>query len=154
MKIIRKVKEMVDFSNHMRFRGKTIGFVPTMGALHAGHMSLIRQASKDVDIVVVSIFVNPAQFGPKEDFKKYPRRIKEDIALCRAAGVDIIFTPTPEEMYPKGHLTYVTAEKLSDCLCGKFRPGHFKGVATIVCKLFNIVSPTHAYSARKMPSRW
>jgi pantoate--beta-alanine ligase len=133
----------------MKLNHKTIGFVPTMGALHEGHLTLMRQARRENDFVVVSIFVNPAQFGPREDFKKYPRSLKQDAILCRKKGVDIIFYPDIKEMYPVNYKTYVEVSNLSDCLCGKFRPGHFRGVATIVAKLFNIVSPDIAYFGQK-----
>ncbi len=130
-------------------QGYCIGLVPTMGALHDGHLSLIRAARRDNDKVVVSIFVNPAQFGPKEDFKKYPRDLSRDAALCRKQGVDIIFYPSAKEMYPFNYKTYVEANDLSVVLCGKFRPGHFRGVATVVLKLFNIVEPDLAYFGQK-----
>ncbi len=133
----------------MKLARQSLGFVPTMGVLHAGHLSLIRQARKDNQRVAVSIFVNPAQFGPREDFKKYPRALKRDAALCRKAGVDIIFYPDTEDMYPAGYRTYVTVEGLSDCLCGKSRPNHFRGVATVVAKLFNLVQPDRAYFGQK-----
>lgn len=130
-------------------RGKRIGFVPTMGALHQGHLSLIRLAKKHSDFVVVSIFVNPTQFGPKEDFKKYPRNLKKDAALCQSAGADLIFAPMPEEIYPQGFSTYVNVEGLTQGLCGASRPGHFRGVATVVSKLFNIVQPDIAVFGQK-----
>lgn len=149
MKVIRNIHQMYQFSRKAGLKGKTIGFVPTMGALHKGHLSLIRQAHRENDIVVVSIFVNPAQFGAKEDFKHYPRPIKKDITLCKEEGVDFIFYPTASRMYPDGFRTYVNVEELSDCLCGKSRPGHFKGVATVVTKLFNIVLPDVAYFGQK-----
>lgn len=149
MKVIRNIHQMYQFSRKAGLKGKTIGFVPTMGALHKGHLSLIRQAHRENDIVVVSIFVNPAQFGAKEDFKHYPRPIKKDITLCKEEGVDFIFYPTASRMYPDGFRTYVDVEELSDCLCGESRPGHFKGVATVVTKLFNIVLPDVAYFGQK-----
>lgn len=149
MKVIRNIHQMYQFSRKAGLKGKTIGFVPTMGALHKGHLSLIRQAHQENDIVVVSIFVNPAQFGAKEDFKHYPRPIKKDISLCKEEGVDFIFYPTASRMYPDGFRTYVNVEELSDCLCGESRPGHFKGVATVVTKLFNIVLPDVAYFGQK-----
>ena len=133
----------------LRMQGKTIGFVPTMGALHEGHVSLMRQARRENDFVVVSIFVNPTQFGPQEDFKKYPRNLRGDALLCRKIGADIIFYPEIKEMYPDNYKTYVGVYDLSDCLCGKFRPGHFRGVATVVTKLFNIVSPDIVYFGQK-----
>lgn len=132
-----------------RRAGKSIGLVPTMGYLHEGHLSLIRRARAECDFVVVSIFVNPLQFGPHEDYNVYPRDLKRDTALAAEAGADVIFHPTPEEMYPEGFQTHVEVEKLSQGLCGAFRPGHFRGVATVVTKLFNIVSPDKAYFGEK-----
>jgi len=149
MQIIRTIKNLRNAINRTKLKGKTIGFVPTMGALHQGHLSLMRQAVKENDIVVASIFVNPTQFGPKEDFKKYPRNLKQDARLCRKVGVDIIFYPDIKEMYPDNCQTYVSVLELSDCLCGEFRSGHFKGVATVVAKLFNIVQPDVAYFGQK-----
>ena len=149
MRIISSIKQMSKFSQKIKRKSRTLGFVPTMGALHAGHLSLIRQARKENNIVVVSIFVNPIQFGPGEDFKKYPRMLKQDAKLCNGEGVDIIFYPIANELYPSDYKTYVTVEGLSDCLCGKFRIGHFKGVATVVTKLFNIVNPDIAYFGQK-----
>jgi pantoate--beta-alanine ligase len=140
---------MSDYSAKARLRGKAIGFVPTMGALHEGHLSLILRARKENKLVVVSIFVNPAQFGPKEDFRKYPRTFRHDAKLCKDSGVDAIFYPSVSAMYPEGFGTYVSVEGLSDCLCGGSRPGHFKGVATVVAKLFNIVGPDIAYFGAK-----
>lgn len=149
MKIIKKISALRKELHKAMLQDKTIGFVPTMGALHAGHISLIRRARKDNDKVVVSIFVNPLQFAPYEDFRKYPRTFKEDIQTCAKEKVDIIFNPDAKEMYKKNHKTYCHVEDLSEVLCGKFRPGHFKGVATVVAKLFNIVQPTSAYFGQK-----
>lgn len=149
MKIINNPKAMQAFSQNQRRQGKTIGFVPTMGALHEGHLSLIRQARQENDIVIVSIFVNPAQFGPKEDLRKYPRNLRRDAKMCAKLGVDIIFNPDSKPMYPQNYKTYVAVEDLSWVLCGKFRPGHFRGVATVVTKLFNIVSPDVSYFGQK-----
>jgi pantoate--beta-alanine ligase len=129
---------------------KTIGFVPTMGALHAGHRSLIRRAKRETDWVVVSIFVNPMQFGPKEDFKKYPRTPKPDLATLKQEKVDAVFIPSAAQIYPTGFATHVGVPALSrDILDGPFRPGHFKGVATVVAKLLNIVAPSRAYFGEK-----
>jgi pantoate--beta-alanine ligase len=133
-------------SSHL---GQRVGFVPTMGALHAGHLSLMHKARQENDLVVVSIFVNPLQFAPQEDFKQYPRNLKQDILLCRQSGVDIIFSPQVQSMYPDGYKTYVEVSCLSDVLCGRSRPGHFKAVATVVTKLFNIVRPDIAYFGQK-----
>lgn len=149
MRTIHSIKQMAEVSKKLNLNGQTIGFVPTMGALHEGHLSLIRRAAKENDIVVVSIFVNPVQFGPKEDFKKYPRDLKKDAHLCQKEDVDIIFYPEAKDMYPDDYKTYVVVEKLSDVLCGKSRPGHFKGVATAVTKLFNIIQPDAAYFGQK-----
>lgn len=140
---------MYTFVKMMKKEGKSIGFVPTMGYLHEGHMSLVKTAKKHTDVVVMSIFVNPKQFGPKEDFEKYPRDLKRDEELARGAGVDVIFYPSVEDMYPQGYATYVSVERLTDALCGESRPGHFKGVATILTKLFNIVKPDVAYFGQK-----
>ncbi len=145
MKVIRKAKQMQREMKNLKCQGKKIGFIPTMGALHEGHLSLIRKARLETEIVVVSIFVNPTQFGRGEDYKEYPRDFKSDKKKCEMAGVDYIFYPEVEEMYPEPYYTYVEVEKLQEPLCGKFRPGHFRGVTTIVTKLFNIVMPDIAY---------
>ncbi|KJJ85076.1 pantoate--beta-alanine ligase [Candidatus Omnitrophus magneticus] len=138
------------YSKKARESKKRIGFVPTMGYLHEGHLSLIRSARKENDIVVVSIFVNPTQFGPKEDLSRYPRDIRRDKKMCVSAGVDVIFIPSAEEMYPRDYQIYVNLEgNLSNKLCAKSRPGHFRGVATIVTKLFNIISPSISYFGSK-----
>jgi len=137
--IIKKVKE----------EKKTIGFVPTMGALHLGHLSLIRCARKENDFVVVSIFVNPIQFGPQEDYKRYPRPFKKDKEILEKEKVELLFYPTVKTMYPENFSTYVEEISLSKYLCGKFRPGHFRGVTTVVAKLFNIVNPDIAYFGQK-----
>ncbi|MCI9123800.1 MAG: pantoate--beta-alanine ligase [Eubacterium sp.] len=129
--------------------GLSIGFVPTMGYLHEGHKSLIDAARKENDRVVVSIFVNPMQFGPKEDLATYPRDLKKDAALCEQAGVDLIFHPQPEEMYTPDFCSYVDMDGLTRELCGKSRPGHFRGVQTVVLKLFHIVAPDRAYFGQK-----
>lgn len=132
-----------------RKSGKSIGLVPTMGALHAGHISLIRQARQRAGFVVVSIFVNPTQFGPTEDFARYPRPFEQDVALCAAEGVDLIFHPAVAEMYPEDYQTFVEVHELQKGLCGASRPGHFRGVATVVLKLFNIVLPDLAWFGQK-----
>lgn len=133
----------------MKKGDRSIGLVPTMGCLHEGHMSLVRAAKKHTDVVIMSIFVNPIQFGPKEDFEKYPRDQKRDEELARDAGVDVIFYPSLKDMYPEGYATYVTVEDLTKNLCAESRPGHFRGVATVVTKLFNIVKPDAAYFGQK-----
>ena len=140
---------MQDTSKGHILRGRTIGFVPTMGMLHEGHLSLVRRAKQENDITTVSIFVNPAQFGPSEDFKQYPRDIEGDTAKLFKEEADILFMPDVPLIYPEGFSTYVEVEKISERLCGAFRPGHFKGVATVVTKLLNIVKPTKAYFGRK-----
>jgi len=149
MKIIDNISRMSTFVKMMKKEGKSIGLVPTMGYLHEGHMSLVRSAKKNADVVVMSIFINPLQFGPKEDLEKYPRDIRHDEGLAREAGVDVIFYPSMKDMYPEGYATYVTVDKLTDMLCGESRPGHFKGVATVVTKLFNIIKPDVAYFGQK-----
>ena len=140
---------MLPSSRAARREGKHIGFVPTMGALHEGHLSLVRAANSQCDMVVVSIFVNPTQFGPNEDFAKYPRTFERDCKLLEQEGVDLVFAPSVEEMYPQGAVTYVTVEGMSDKLCGRSRPGHFRGVATVVSKLFHIVEPDLAFFGQK-----
>ncbi len=138
MKIIRSVKEMQSYALQLRAQGKTIGLVPTMGFLHQGHLSLLTQIRPKCDCLIVSIFVNPLQFGPAEDYDKYPRDIVRDEKLLSDSGCDILFYPAIDEMYPAGYATYIDIEKLSDKLCGRSRPGHFRGVVTVVAKLFII----------------
>ena len=142
---IEKTRELV---NNWKKEGKTIGLVPTMGYLHEGHASLIRRCREENDIVVVSDFVNPTQFGPNEDLEAYPRDFDRDSALCESIGADLIFCPSPAEMYHDPH-AFVSIDTLSDTLCGKTRPIHFKGVCTVVSKLFNIVKPDRAYFGQK-----
>jgi pantoate--beta-alanine ligase len=149
MKIVEKVKEMQAISLAEKRVGKRVGFVPTMGYLHEGHLSLVRRARRENDIVVVSIFVNPTQFGPNEDFERYPRDLKRDAELLKREGVDYLFHPKAEEMYPPGYSTFVEVEGLTETLCGAKRPGHFRGVATVVTKLLNIVQPDRAYFGEK-----
>jgi len=149
IKVIKSVELMRNLSNSLRKKGLSIGFVPTMGYLHDGHLSLVKEAKRQNDIVVVSIFVNPTQFGPGEDLKKYPRDLKKDLKMLSKYKVDVVFRPGAGEMYPDGYKTYVEVKGLSDKLCGASRPGHFKGVTTIVAKLFNIVKPDAAYFGEK-----
>jgi len=149
MQIITAISEMRSFADALRKQGRTIGFVPTMGFLHEGHLSLIRQARRECDVVVVSIFVNPAQFGPGEDFDRYPRDREGDRKKCETAGVDALFLPAADEMYPDGPSVFVAVEGISDVLEGAVRPGHFRGVATVVAKLFNIVKPHQAFFGQK-----
>ncbi len=149
MKLVETVNEMKEISKRHLAEGKTIGFVPTMGYLHKGHLSLVEQARKENDIVVVSIFVNPIQFGPNEDFDRYPRDLQRDLTLLEPYNVDYVFYPSVQEMYPTEFSVYVDETKLSKYLCGASRPGHFRGVCTVVNKLFNIVRPTRAYFGQK-----
>jgi len=149
MRVVRSLKEMQSISETLRKTGKTIGFVPTMGYLHDGHMSLVERARKENDIVVMSIFVNPVQFAPGEDFDRYPRDIERDKKIAQEGGVDYLFVPEVSEMYPEGYSTYVEVEGITEVLCGAKRPGHFRGVATVVTKLFNIVKPHRAYFGKK-----
>ncbi|HHG74174.1 MAG TPA: pantoate--beta-alanine ligase [Persephonella sp.] len=140
---------MKQITKRLKKEGKTIGFVPTMGYLHEGHVSLIRCSKKDNDITVVSIFVNPIQFGKNEDLDRYPRDLERDVEICTKEGVDYVFYPSADEMYPEGFSTYVEVEGITQRLCGAFRSGHFKGVTTVVAKLFNIVQPDRAYFGEK-----
>jgi len=149
MEVIRIPRVMQEASKTNLFKGKSIGLVPTMGALHAGHMSLVKSCREENDVAVVSIFVNPAQFGPGEDFEKYPRDLEGDMQKLEAAGVDTVFTPAGDAVYPEGFSTSVEVRGLGDKLCGAFRPGHFSGVATVVAKLLNIVNPARAYFGAK-----
>ena len=149
MQILRTITEMRAASRAARGESRRVGFVPTMGALHEGHLSLVRAAKAQCDVVAVSIFVNPAQFGPNEDFSRYPRTFEKDRALLEKEGVSFLFAPSVEEMYPAGAVTYVTVKGLSDKLCGRSRPGHFRGVTTVVSKLFHIVEPAVAFFGQK-----
>jgi len=149
MEIIGTISQMKNITRNLKQDGKRIGFVPTMGYLHEGHLSLVRACRQENDIVVVSIFVNPIQFGPQEDFDRYPRDLTRDQALLEKEGVDYLFYPSAQEMYPAGYRTYVEVTGLQDVLCGRSRPGHFRGVATVVLKLFNIVMPDVAYFGQK-----
>lgn len=149
MKLVDSVSEMSRLAGRIKREGKSIGLVPTMGYLHEAHASLVREARKDNDVVVTSIFVNPIQFGPKEDFNRYPRDIKRDKIIAEEAGSDIIFYPPAQEMYPSGYATYVDVERLTEGLCGASRPGHFRGVTTVVAKLFGIIKPDIAYFGQK-----
>jgi pantoate--beta-alanine ligase len=149
MLVLHTIAETRTACARVRLAGKTLGLVPTMGALHEGHLSLVRAAQASCDAVAVSIFVNPTQFGPKEDFASYPRTLVEDCRTLDAAGVDIVFAPSVQEMYPSGASTFVEVEGLSDRLDGASRPGHFRGVATVVAKLLNIFTPEHAFFGQK-----
>lgn len=149
MQIINNITEMSDISGSIITQGLSMGFVPTMGYLHQGHISLMKEAVRQADKVTASIFVNPAQFGPNEDLDQYPRNLKRDIELAEAAGVDFLFTPAADDLYPGDYQTWINVEKLSQGLCGASRPGHFRGVATIVAKLFNMVRPDIAVFGMK-----
>lgn len=147
--LVTDIAPLRDAVAEARRRGRTIGLVPTMGALHRGHLSLIEAARAETGFIVVSIFVNPTQFGPNEDLNRYPRPLERDLELCGAAGVDLVFHPRPEVMYPPDYRTFVEVTGLQDVLCGASRPGHFRGVATVVLKLFNLVQPDRAYFGQK-----
>ncbi len=146
MKIVSTITE---YKNARRQIGGSLGFVPTMGYLHEGHLSLVRRARSENDFTAASIFVNPSQFGPKEDFATYPRDPDKDLRLLEDEGTDLVFMPAPAEIYPEGYSTWVNVEKITERLEGAVRPGHFRGVATVVCKLFNIAEPTRAYFGQK-----
>jgi len=149
MKVVTNPEEMRFLSRGERTRRGRLGLVPTMGALHDGHLSLVRTARSRSDVVAVSIFVNPTQFGPTEDFAKYPRNLESDCALLEREGVELVFAPPVDEMYPHGAVTWVVVEGMSDRLCGRSRPGHFRGVTTVVSKLFHIVEPDLAFFGQK-----
>jgi pantoate--beta-alanine ligase len=149
MQVLSTIQEMRAACGAVRKSGQSLGLVPTMGALHVGHISLMRAARAQCDVVAASIFVNPKQFGPNEDFAKYPRTFEQDCALLEAEGVALVFAPQPEEMYPAGASTLVEVEGVGDRLDGASRPGHFRGVATVVAKLFHIVAPDKAFFGQK-----
>lgn len=149
MEIIKDISGIKDRLSNEKKAGHNIGLVPTMGYLHEGHLNLIKKAVENNDVVVVSIFVNPTQFGPEEDYEEYPRDLDRDARLAKKTGVDYIFSPEPDEMYFADHYTFVQVEELTDRLCGAFREGHFRGVATVVSKLFNIIMPDKAYFGQK-----
>lgn len=149
MKVLTNAEEMRFLSRGERTRRGRLGLVPTMGALHDGHLSLVRAARSRSDVVAATIFVNPTQFGPTEDFAKYPRNLEADCALLEREGVELVFAPSVDEMYPRGAVTWVVVEAMSDRLCGGSRPGHFRGVTTVVSKLFHIVEPDLAFFGQK-----
>lgn len=149
MKVIRTTEKMKAQVDSLKKQNKTIGFVPTMGYLHDGHLSLVKEARKENDIVIMSIFVNPLQFGPNEDFDRYPRNEEQDCQLAKESGVDIIFMPTVDEIYPEEMAIQMTVTKGTDVLCGRTRPGHFDGVVTVLTKLFHLIQPTSAYFGLK-----
>ena len=150
MQIIESIKEMQSLSETLRKGGHTIGLVPTMGYLHEGHLSLMRKAREETDRVIATIFVNPTQFAPGEDYEKYPVDRESDTRKLKETGVDILFCPKAGEIYAEGYLTYVNVESITEGLCGRSRPTHFRGVATVVAKLFNICKPHKAFSERKI----
>jgi len=149
MRIVRTINELRVALKALRDKGQSIGFVPTMGFLHDGHAALIRQSTARCDTTVVSVFVNPTQFGPSEDLAQYPRDLERDQNLCLRLGVGILFMPEPSEVYPTGYTTSISVGTMGDVLCGSFRPGHFRGVATVVAKLFNMVQPDLAFFGQK-----
>ncbi len=149
MRVIDSVAALRQYLGEQRLAGKCIGLVPTMGFLHDGHLSLVHAARQDCDIVVMSIFVNPKQFGPSEDFESYPRDMEHDLRLARDGGVDVVFTPDVSDVYPEGFQSEVSVHGLTASLCGASRPGHFNGVTTVVAKLFNMVGPDRAYFGQK-----
>lgn len=149
MRLLRTIKEMKKVVRELKSQGRIIGFVPTMGYLHEGHLGLVRESIRKADSTVVSIFVNPTQFDPREDFKEYPRDLKRDSEILEKEGVDFLFTPDADEIYPDGYKTYVEVHDLQDRLCGRTRTGHFRGVCTIVLKLFNIVLPDVSFFGQK-----
>ena len=149
MRVLHSIDEMHAACREIRSAGRRLGLVPTMGALHAGHLSLVRAARASCDVVAVSIFVNPLQFGPREDFNRYPRNLEQDRELLNHERVDLVFAPAAEEMYGRDNSTYVMVEALSERLCGRSRPGHFRGVTTVVAKLFHIVEPEVAFFGQK-----
>lgn len=148
-RLIQNLPELKEIVKSYRLAQESIGFVPTMGALHQGHLSLIQRSKQEQKRTIVSIFVNPLQFGPNEDFEKYPRTLDADTLLCEQGGADLIFHCSKQAMYPEGYQTYVQVETLTQHLCGASRPGHFRGVTTVVCKLFNLVEPDVAYFGKK-----
>ncbi len=149
MEVITDISQIRQKVRAARFAAKVIGLVPTMGALHEGHGSLIQRAVSECDTVIVSIFVNPTQFGPDEDLARYPRTLEADVRYCEKLGADLVFAPSAEEMYPQEQLAWVHVEKVTEGLCGAHRPGHFRGVATVCAKLFNIIQPDMAYVGQK-----
>lgn len=149
MKVLASSAQTYAFIDQLRMQGKRVGVVPTMGALHEGHLSLVRRAKQECDVAIATIFVNPAQFGPNEDFQKYPRTLEGDLDHLHSSGCDVVFTPTNDQMYPSGHTTFVDPPIVANDWEGKIRPGHFRGVATIVLKLFQIIPAHVGYFGRK-----
>jgi len=149
MRILKDIERTKNLMQKLREKGRKIGFIPTMGYLHEGHLSLIRKSVKENDCTVVSVYVNPTQFGPNEDYQQYPRNLERDAEILIEEGGDYLFKPKNKEMYPPGYKTYVEVHDLQDVLCGASRPGHFRGVCTVVLKLFNIIKPDRAYFGQK-----
>lgn len=149
MKIISKIQEMKKVTSELKSGSLSVGLVPTMGYLHEGHLSLVRESLRKTDRTVVSIFINPSQFGPREDFKKYPRDLRQDAEILEKEGVNFVFIPDAAKMYPKGYRAYVEVHEVQDKLCGRSRPGHFRGVCTVVLKLFHIVQPDVSFFGQK-----
>jgi len=149
MRLVKTIRELKQELEPIRRSGVTVGFVPTMGYLHEGHLSLMRKSVEECGFTVVSIFVNPTQFGPGEDYDRYPRDLERDLSMCESVGVDLVFAPGVSEMYEPDACTRVTVSGLTQNLCGRSRPGHFDGVTTVVCKLFNMVRPDRAYFGQK-----
>jgi len=149
MKVVTSPSEIQQYCGSARAEGKTIGLVPTMGFLHEGHLSLMRRARTENSLLVISVFVNPTQFGPNEDYRIYPRDLQRDSEMAAEVGVDVIFAPTAEDMYTDGHATFVNVERITEKMCGASRPGHFRGVTTIVAKLLNLIQPHRAYFGQK-----
>lgn len=149
MRVVKSINQLRKILDGIRCQGKKIGLVPTMGYFHEGHLALMRQSRQECDFTVVSIYVNPKQFGPKEDLKGYPRDIKRDRMMIEKENVDILFIPSDNDVYPNRYLTYIDVEKISNTLCGKYRPGHFRGVATVVAKFLNIIQPDAVYLGQK-----
>ena len=149
LKLLHTIQEVRDQVRQAKADGRSIGFVPTMGALHEGHITLVRRAKQECDFVIVSVFVNPTQFGPTEDFSKYPRTLDADAQMCREACVDIVFAPSAAEMYPENFDSWIEVNGPTDTLEGERRPGHFRGVTTVCAKLFNITTPDRAYFGLK-----
>ncbi|MDE2027008.1 MAG: pantoate--beta-alanine ligase [Candidatus Omnitrophica bacterium] len=149
MRVVKTVKQLRLIIDGLRRKGRTIGFIPTMGYLHEGHLSLVRRCRQECDVTVVSIYVNPKQFGPHEDLQRYPRDIGRDSTMLKKENIDILFIPSDNAVYSSGYLTYIDVENVSRALCGAFRPGHFRGVATVVAKLLNMVQPHALYLGQK-----
>lgn len=149
MRVIETISDLKAIVRSQKSMDRTIGFVPTMGFLHEGHLSLVNMSVQHNDYTIMSIFVNPTQFGPNEDFERYPRDMERDLRLAESSGVDVVFAPSINEMYPDGYKTYVNVEGITEVLCGKARPGHFRGVTTVLTKFFNIIEPHRAYFGQK-----